>query len=269
MAELWDILWSSFLVLFLIVVLIQIGRISRLILLTIWSESLISSTLIAMLSGLVSMGTNLIVAIFSIGLFKLPFQPGSFPDDPRRYQLTTADRTVLRFLVFVLLLAPVLILYDPIVQEKRMMKASRHPAMEHSATVIESLPIQNLPKEVVPVAAKVTPEPTTAPAMAQEPAPALPLSTENSKGPITPPELAVETTLESTPQSEPAPPTPLDPKQTNSVSEQADPQAQHITFQTPDGIKEGIVELHKYGSYLVKVNGGGKKWILEKDVVKR
>lgn len=269
MVELWGILWSSFLVLFLIVVLIQIGRISRLILVTIWSQSLISSTLIALLSGLVSMGTNLILAVSSIGVFKLPFQPGSFPDDPRRYQLTTADRTILRFLVLVLLLAPVLILYDPIVQEKRMMKASLQPATEHSATAIESPPIQNLPKEVVSEAAKASPEPTTAPAMAQEPAPASPLSTESSKTPITPPELAVETTLESTPQSETAPPTPLDQKQTNSVSEQAAPPEQHITFQTPDGIKEGIVELHKYGSYLVKVNGGGKKWILEKDVVKR
>ncbi|MBF0433965.1 MAG: hypothetical protein HQL77_01180 [Magnetococcales bacterium] len=297
MADLRDLVLSSFLVMFLIVALLHLAWNVVQSCIAIWRKSLISSTLIAVASGMITLGIGLAMAIYSRRRFKHPFKISNLCGDSQYYELTTADRVVL-YLVALYILVPVVFLYEPIVHDMRMMQSVPRLLIVKQPRQPESL----VPKEIVPEGSKVPHEPNSVPTKDQAPSQPLP-NTDSAKVPESLPVSSDKLTTDSSAQSSsPAavppseqksgdsePPSVL-PESDKAISESAaqngsqsapspvqkpgdskslsgDSQGQRIRFKTPDGIVEGTVELHKYGSFLVILDGGGKKWILERDVV--
>ncbi|HIJ83171.1 MAG: hypothetical protein HW380_3408 [Magnetococcales bacterium] len=269
MTEIWNLLYGLLLILFYGIVLILTGRIGRLLLIAIWRGSLISAALVVILSRLVTVVTSLAKALFPMDLLRLPFQPYFSPEDPRCYRLTSANRRHLQLMALVFTLVPTLILCRWIFQERQMLE----PPQQQSSVAMGKPEEQVIPKETVPAAAKTLPEQTDSTTMKREPEPS-PLHKESPQFSDATPKVAVEPTVVPAAKSETATSdpdavtaTPSDQKPANL--QPVDPPARRIAFQTPNGIMEGTVELHKYGSFLIRLDGGGKKWVLEKDVVNR
>ncbi|MBF0140453.1 MAG: hypothetical protein HQL74_09245 [Magnetococcales bacterium] len=289
---------SSFLVLFLIVALMHLGRIVLLSCIAIWRKSLISSAMIAVASGMITHGIGLTMAILSKSKFKFPFNISDLCGDSQYYELTTADRVVL-YLVSLFILVPAVFLYEPIVYDMRLMQSAPRLLIVKPFIPPEGLAVRAQPKEAVADVPKVSHEPNSVPTVEQLPSQPLP-NTDNAKVPATLPVSSDKVTTDSSAQSSPPavppseqksgdsePPPVLSDKTTSESAAQSgsqsapssvqkpgdskslpgDPQGQRIRFKTPDGIVEGTVEMHKYGSFLVILDGGGKKWILERDVV--